>query len=56
MKRLQDLLSENWLVLEELVKVLQPFEIVTVVLSKETKYFPVNCVTHCLWAEKENGY
>ena len=31
-----DLSSENWLVLEKLVKVLEPFEIVTVVLSKET--------------------
>ena len=31
-----DLSSENWLVLEKLVKVLEPFEIVIVVLSKET--------------------
>ena len=27
--------SENWLILEDLVKVLQPFETATVVLSKE---------------------
>ena len=32
--RYLDLSSENWLVLEELVKVLEPFEVATVVLSK----------------------
>ena len=31
-----DFSSGNWLVVEELVRVLEPFEIATVVLSKET--------------------
>lgn len=34
--RYLDLSSENWLILEDLKKILQPFEIATVILSKET--------------------